>query len=267
MNRVENETAACAGLSVPVASEWLVPVDGVSQRLSDAVGRVAVVTAPAGYGKTSQVATWAHSDGRPVAWATMNRCSNDPDWFLSLLLDMLQHVTGVDPGEFVSRRSEAEQYGTVVAAALGRLVRDCSTPLRTRLDDVHIIDRATGGRPAPSGARPPSTGVDRRTDRENRAACGARPAPGCTRVSSRCRRKISRSIDLEHSNCSDRWASRSPTSPSSGWWNAEGWPVGIRMAALAERDIGGDGPTQRSIGHDRAIADFVREEWLHGDAG
>ena len=142
MARLGEETALGGRFSVPAVSEGVVPLDAVSRRLSDAVGRVAVVTAPAGYGKTSQVAAWAHSDGRPVAWATIDRWSNDPDHFLSLLLGMLQHVTGVDPGEFASPPVDAEQYETVVASSLGRLVRDCPAPFVLVLDDAHIVDQA-----------------------------------------------------------------------------------------------------------------------------
>ena len=262
MNRVENETAACAGFTVPVASEWLVPVDGVSQRLSDAVGRVAVVMAPAGYGKTSQVATWAHSDGRPVAWATMNRCSNDPDWFLSLLLDMLQHVAGVDPGEFASRQVGAEQYETVVAAGLGRLVRDCTTPFVLVLDDAHIVDQA------------PSTdllqAVVENIPPESTLVLAARSAPHVALARLRAYSHVvdvsTEDLALDRSGAQQLLGSMGVTFADESVERlveqTEGWPVGIRMAALtADRDVDSD---QRSIGHDHTVAAFVREEWLAG---
>ena len=204
-----------------------------------AVGRVAVVTAPAGYGKTSQVAAWAHSDGRPVAWATIDRWSNDPDHFLSLLLGMLQHVTGVDPGEFASPPVDAEQYETVVASSLGRLVRDCPAPFVLVLDDAHIVDQAPATdllRTVVDNVPPVSTVV------LIRVPCRTRRSPGfgSTRVSSTCRWTISSLTETERSSCSDRWASRSPTSSSSRWWNrprggpsASGWSRGLRIPTSA----------------------------------
>lgn len=63
---------------VPVPSAVVSACAAVGERLSGAVGRLAVVCAPAGCGKTSQIAVWAASDPRPVAWVDLGRVDNDP---------------------------------------------------------------------------------------------------------------------------------------------------------------------------------------------
>ena len=64
--------------SVPVPRAGVSVRAVVGERLAQAAGRVVVVCAPGGYGKSSQVAGWAAGDGRPAAWVDLERVDNDP---------------------------------------------------------------------------------------------------------------------------------------------------------------------------------------------
>ena len=42
-----------------------------------------VLTAPAGYGKTTTLLDWAQHDSRPFAWVALDRADDDPDTLLA----------------------------------------------------------------------------------------------------------------------------------------------------------------------------------------
>ena len=81
---------AAAGPDVLLATKLYLPTrqpDFVPRpRLVEALnaglarGRV-LVCAPAGFGKTTLLADWARSDGRPVAWLSLDAGDNDPARF------------------------------------------------------------------------------------------------------------------------------------------------------------------------------------------
>ncbi len=85
-----------ARFSVPVPRAGVSVGAAIAERLSQAVGQVAVVCAPAGYGKTSQLAGWIGADERAVAWADLERVDNDPIVLLAVLVQVLGDVTDFD---------------------------------------------------------------------------------------------------------------------------------------------------------------------------
>jgi LuxR family transcriptional regulator, maltose regulon positive regulatory protein len=69
-------------LHVPAARPGLVPRPRLAGRLQDAVARgLALVCAPAGYGKTVLLAEWVRSRRRPGAWLSLDAADNDPARF------------------------------------------------------------------------------------------------------------------------------------------------------------------------------------------
>ena len=64
-------------------------VHALSQGL--ARGRV-LICAPAGFGKTSLLADWARSGGRPVAWLGLDGGDNDPARFWRYVVAALDRV-------------------------------------------------------------------------------------------------------------------------------------------------------------------------------
>ncbi len=260
VSRVENR--GNVAVSVPVVSDDLVTVDSVSRRLSNAAGRVALVLAPAGYGKTSQVATWARSDGRPVAWATVDPSRNDPEQFFLLVVGMLRQVAGVDQSDVANLIADAVQDDAAAVTALARLVRDCPTPFILVFDDVHIIDEAPVARllrAVVDNLGPTSTVVLIGRAVPHLTLARLRLYAGLVDVSmedlrlgaGEARRLLDSMGVTVGADVVERLVKQT-----------EGWPVGIRLAALT---VGADGQTEeRTIGHDHAVADFVREEWLAG---
>src|SRR5215831_12011799 len=66
-------------LHIPRERRGLVPRPRLVDRLTQALaGKLTVVCAPAGFGKTVVLADWARRGGRPVAWLSLDTGDNDP---------------------------------------------------------------------------------------------------------------------------------------------------------------------------------------------
>src|SRR4030067_280389 len=63
------------------------------ERLNEGLHRkLALISAPAGFGKTTLVSEWAAGCERPVAWLSLDEGDNDPACFLTYLVAALQTV-------------------------------------------------------------------------------------------------------------------------------------------------------------------------------
>ena len=72
----------------------MVPRPHLIERLDDGLDRnLTLVSAPAGFGKTTLVSTWARGCDRPVAWLSLDDGDNDPTRFLSYVVAALQAVS------------------------------------------------------------------------------------------------------------------------------------------------------------------------------
>ncbi|HNT24002.1 MAG TPA: LuxR C-terminal-related transcriptional regulator [Anaerolineales bacterium] len=106
-------------------------------------GRIILVTAPAGFGKTSLIANWVRRlHAGQTAWLSLDDSDNDPVRFWSYLIAALQTLHPGLGSEaislFMSTRSLPAE------AALTALVNDLNTqaPILLVLDDLHLISSA-----------------------------------------------------------------------------------------------------------------------------
>src|SRR5437868_3313744 len=77
------------------------PRPRLAERLDEALPRgLVLVCAPAGYGKTSLLASWARHSQQPVAWLSLDAGDNDPARFWRHAVAALDRVRpGITPGE------------------------------------------------------------------------------------------------------------------------------------------------------------------------
>src|SRR5574339_595406 len=55
-------------------------------------GKITLVSAPAGFGKTTVVSEWIQDRGHPAAWLSLDKNDNDPSRFLIYLIAALQRI-------------------------------------------------------------------------------------------------------------------------------------------------------------------------------
>jgi LuxR family maltose regulon positive regulatory protein len=106
--------------------------------------RLTLVSAPAGFGKTTLLSEWVTTCGRPVAWLTLDSGDNDPARFLAYLIAALQLIDdGVGVG--VMDRFQAPQQPPIseLLTALINQIDAIPIDFVLVLDDYHLI---TAGR-------------------------------------------------------------------------------------------------------------------------
>ena len=113
-------------LHVPRRRRGLVARPRLSERLSrQAESELTLVSAPAGFGKTTLLAEWlaaAPADGRSVAWLSLDQGDNDPALFWTYLIAALQTAAPGVGGRALSLLQSAQPpIETVLATLLNDL--------------------------------------------------------------------------------------------------------------------------------------------------
>lgn len=125
-------------LEKPAASEDWVDRPRLVERIREGADRpLVLVSAPAGYGKTTILTQWAYAWDTPVAWLNLDDRDNDPFRFLRHLLAALpEYAPQLDP---LLHRGQDEQYLLDVFETLLKAAEDAETPPRIVLDDYQVI--------------------------------------------------------------------------------------------------------------------------------
>jgi len=84
-------------LRPPRLHHTLVPRPGLCSRLSAGSAPFLLVSAAAGWGKTTALAQWTAGEERPVAWLRLDAADNDPVVLLACLITVLAKVAELDP--------------------------------------------------------------------------------------------------------------------------------------------------------------------------
>ena len=131
-------------LFIPRWPVGLVTRPGLIQRLRQgARGKLTVIAAPPGFGKTTLLAEWlAHraTDEPRVAWVSLDPGDNDPVLFWTCIVRALQKVHP-EIGEHVLAAMEAEPAPSVATlTALLNDVTELDTDVILVMDDYHVIE-------------------------------------------------------------------------------------------------------------------------------
>ncbi|MEO8393683.1 MAG: LuxR C-terminal-related transcriptional regulator [Chloroflexota bacterium] len=129
-------------LYVPTPRTRGVPRPRLIVRLNEGQHRkLTLISAPAGFGKTTLVSEWLAGGERPIAWLSLDKGDNDPTRFLIYLVAALQKMT-VNLGEGVLTVLQSPQptpIETVLTALLNEITILADTFVLV-LDDYHVID-------------------------------------------------------------------------------------------------------------------------------
>ena len=233
--------------------------------LSRSTARCGVVAAPSGYGKTTHVATWVRTDDRPAAWLDLERRHDDPGLFLADVVAALQTVTDLDEGELGAGgiTADADAYATLVAPALGRAVRACTTPFVLVLDDVHLAhDESVVDLLEALVTNVPAGSVVALVGRTCRLEVLARLRAGDTVVEIGME-ELALDVPEVALVLAGMGVEADADQVARVTADTEGWPVGVRLAGLAAlADVQHRVPGVS--GREANVFDYLHSQWLWG---
>jgi LuxR family maltose regulon positive regulatory protein len=129
-------------LYVPPPRANLVLRPRLVERLKEGLLRkFTLISAPAGFGKTTLVSEWVAGCGRPAAWLSLDEGDNDPTRFLIYLVSTLQTIMA-NIGEGVLKVLQSPQPPSTESILTALLNEITAIPdhFVLVLDDYHVID-------------------------------------------------------------------------------------------------------------------------------
>lgn len=131
-------------LHFPPLRQNAIPRPGLVSRLrAGASGKLTLVSAPAGFGKTTVVSEWMTCSELPSAWLSLDAGDSDPKRFLTYLVTALQRVSA-DLGKGVLVALESPQpppLDTMLSGLINEIAALADTDsLILVLDDYHLVD-------------------------------------------------------------------------------------------------------------------------------
>ncbi len=127
----------------PPRSAW-VPRQRLIKQLNDGTDlKLTLISAPAGFGKTTFLSAWVAQSKRPVAWVSLDKNDNDLHRFLGYLLTALQRINR-DIGKSAQSMLHSPQISPsdILLSGLINEIANTPEPFTLVLDDYHeIIDK------------------------------------------------------------------------------------------------------------------------------
>ena len=104
-------------------------------------GKLTLVSAPPGFGKTTLVSEWIRGCDHPAAWFSLDKNDNDPSRFLMYLIAALQRIDpkiGIDV-RVVLEESQSPHFELLLTRLISEMARFPGKSILV-LDDYHVID-------------------------------------------------------------------------------------------------------------------------------
>jgi LuxR family maltose regulon positive regulatory protein len=131
-------------LYIPPPRPGIVPRPRLVERLNEglAAGRkLALISASAGFGKTTLVSEWIAGCNRPVAWLSLDEEDNDPTRFLTYFVAALQTIVpNIGTGVLGALQSPQPPPTESILTTLLNEITTISDSFILVLDDYHVID-------------------------------------------------------------------------------------------------------------------------------
>src|SRR5438132_8928876 len=112
------------------------------ERLNEGLHRkLTLISAPAGFGKTTLVSEWVEGIDRPIAWLSLDEGENDPARFLAYLVAALQTIAAhIGEGVLGVLQSPQPPPPEAILTALLNEITTLPDHFVLVLDDYHVID-------------------------------------------------------------------------------------------------------------------------------
>ena len=257
-------------LYIPPPRPSIVPRPRLVERLNAGLAmccKLTLISAPAGFGKTTMVSAWIASCGRPVAWLSLDEGDNDPARFISYLVHALQMIkAGIGEDLLAALQStQPLQIETILTTLLNE-ISPISENFLFILDDYHLIN----SKPVDQALafliehQPPQMHLLIATPRRSRPAAGSACALGGSAPS--CRAADLRFNPAEAAEFLNQVMGLGLSAENITALEArtEGWIAGLQLAALSMQGYeDAAGFIQSFTGSHRFVMDYLVEEVLH----
>jgi LuxR family transcriptional regulator, maltose regulon positive regulatory protein len=252
-----------AKIQRPVHQDGLIARTRLLKALAATPERISLIlmTAPAGYGKTTALSQWAAEDSREFAWVTVDEADGDPVRLAGHVALALHRIQPLDSAVF---RALAVGGGSRHLTALGHILtslRNWNRPSVLVLDDVHELRNVE----AMNFIRALAAGLPAGFQ----LAVGSRLMLGFGRL-----RSEDRSVEFgveylaftkEEARAVLVHAGVDASDDTVGTLvrRTEGWPAGVYLAAQAIQTASDPAVAVRRLtGDDSYILDYFRDELL-----
>ena len=253
-------------LRVPPLRSELVARTALVNRLRVTTQPIVLMTAPAGYGKTTVLAQWAVRDSRPFAWLSVNDRDNDPIVLLRRLALALHVIEPLDGEVLDALTALKPSTWNSVVPHLGAALAAFDQPVVVVLDDAHLLRSHEGldsvrtlTEQGPDGSLLVLAGRS-----SPKLAVATLRASGC--ISEIGVEVLAMRPNESHLLLRAMDAALNDADETELVERCEGWPAALYLAglALSEEQRGEDDPDEaaRFGGEDRHLADYLRSEYL-----
>lgn len=130
-------------LFVPRQRPQSVARSQIIQRLNGALyERLTLISAPAGFGKTTLASQWLIESGHPHAWLSLDKSDSDPERFLAYVVAALETIMPA-VGEGLIERLQSPQspsYESILTILINNILVSTNDPFIFVLDDYHVLE-------------------------------------------------------------------------------------------------------------------------------
>ena len=255
--------AAEGKIQRPVHRDGLMTRTKLVDALTSVPDRASLIllTAPAGYGKTTVLSQWAAEDAREFAWVTVDEADRDPVRLAGHIALAMHRIEPLDPAVFRALASGDGPRHLVALPHLLASLRSWSKPGVLVLDDVHELRSVE----AVNFIRALAAGLPAGFH----LAVGSRLTLGLGRLRSEGRSVEFGPDDLAFTEEEARtiltWVGLtcSEETVAALVRRTEGWPAGVYLAALAIQAAPDAARAVSALtGDDPFIVDYFRDELL-----
>jgi LuxR family maltose regulon positive regulatory protein len=131
-------------LYIPQPRSKIVPRTRLIERLNEGTSsgsKLTLISAPAGFGKTTLVSEWIAGCGRSAAWLSLDEGDNDPTRFLTYLIAALQTIkANIGKGLLATLQSPQQLSTESILTALLNEITSIPDHFILVLDDYHVLD-------------------------------------------------------------------------------------------------------------------------------
>ena len=103
-------------------------------------GKLTLVSAPAGFGKSTLISSWIHQLDQPAAWISLDHGDNNPSRFLEYFTIALQKIEAeIGEGILSALQSSHPPKTDVPLTSLLNEIAEMTQPFVIVLDDYHVV--------------------------------------------------------------------------------------------------------------------------------